>query len=155
MYKRKVRILFLVAHPAAYARMAEAYARHLGDRWLEPRSACLTLSHAEPLVRAFPEGNSVHEDLPPPALFAEDMLEWADLVVTLDGREEEFDLPLPPGARRKHWALTESVQGHEMNEQLHIRSRSVQDEIKRRVQSVIGGIRLLAHSDGDSPGSDE
>lgn len=155
MYKRKVRILFLAAHPAAYAQMAEAYARHLGNRWLEPRSACLTLSHAATLVRAFPEGNSVHEDLPPPALFAEDMLGWADLVVTLGGREEEFGLSLPPGARRKHWGLAKSVQSHETNEQLRIRLRSAQDEIERRVQGIIGGIRLLAHSDGDSPGSDE
>lgn len=152
MYKRKVCILFLSGHPAAYAQIAEAYTRHLDYRWLEPRSAYMALSREEPPVRVFSEGNS--EDLPS-ALFAEDMLEWADLVVTLGGREEEFDLPLPPGVQRKHWALAEFAQGHETNEQIHIHSRSVQDEIKRRVQGVIGGIRLLAHSDGNSPSSDE
>ncbi len=154
MYKRKVRILFLAAHPVVCARMAEACAHDLGPGWLESRSACLTLSHKDPLVRAFSEGNGVHEYLLPPALLAEDMLEWADLVVTLGGREEEFDLSLPPSTRRKHWVLTESVQGHETDEQIRIKLHSIQDEIKRHVQGIIGGIRLLARSDGGSSNSE-
>lgn len=150
MYKRKVRILFLAVHPAACAQVAEGYARCLGAGWLECRSAYPILSREDPPVHAFSEGNGVSEGLPPAPL-TEDMLEWADLVVTLGGREEGFDLPLPPGTRRKHWDLTEFVQGHGMDEQNRVRSHSVQDEIQRRVQGIIGGIRLLARSDSGSP----
>lgn len=125
MYKRKVRVLFLSLGSAACGRMAEDYARREGSAWLEARAACFSARGVEPSVPYF-----LSEEEMPGALA------WADLVVTLGGCEDEFDLPLPPGVQRRHWALPEP---------------GAREEIERRVAGIIGGIRLLARSD-DGPG---
>lgn len=127
MFKRPAHILFLAAAPGHLARMASDSAARLGERWLEGRGACVDGAGAvgadctvEPIDLA--------------------LLEWADLVVTLDELSQRHCPALSPRVRRKHWSLGE-VQGcNEARSDLAV-------DIEARVASMVGGLRMLARSD--------
>lgn len=132
MYKRKVRILFLSLHHAGCAQSASDRARRLGDGWIESRHACLApLSGGGPGDADGSAQGQVAEGL-----------EWADLVVTLCGDAEAFRLNLPPDTQHRHWTPADQTDGG-----LCVMSPGGAAEIERRIHGILGGIRLLAHSD--------
>ena len=75
------------------------------------------------------------------------MLSWADLVVTVCGHADEHCPVLPPSVQKKHWPLEDPAKATGTEDEVMFKFRATRDEIKSRVESMIGGIRLLAHSD--------
>ena len=145
MFKRKAHILFLSEHNHCRSQIAEAYANTLGSRWLEGRSAGITpLDLARHAVAALAE---VEIDITPQRSKAldEDLLNWADLVVTLTDDILARCPPLPPQARHKPWVMEDCAESD---------LRALRDDIRRRIERMIGGLRMLsrmdaaAHSDG-------
>lgn len=137
MYKRKVRILFL-DDANAIAAFACAYANAIGAQWLEAKSAT-TAQHAA--VPAHIEQLAAEQGLPlvACAALAATHLAWADLVITLGQTRAPT---LPPQAQTRHWPMPTAIDTRDDVD-------GVTQEIKRRVEGVIGGIRLLAKSDDE------
>ena len=152
MYKRKVRVVFLcVSHPH-WSKTAEYYANSLAPAWLEGRSLDFVLGPAldegdNNLNNRYRE-NYADKSFTVLSVPSLSLLTWADLVVTLDQQAFERCPALPSTTRRKHWPIDEIEFPTASTPVPNAFQETVQAEIKRRVEGVIGGILLLAKSDG-------
>lgn len=97
-YKRKARVLFLDGG-SGLASVAATIAGETGGKWLEGRG------------------------MPSPP--DEASLEWADLVVTLDGEAERVCPALPRHAQRRHYPV-----GNEA-------------ALRERIEGMVGGMKML------------
>jgi len=142
MYKRRARVLFLSQDHRLRSQMAEGYARPLGDRWLEARSAGLSPTRVDPKAVALMAECGVDiADQVSRALTDED-LAWADLVVTFD-----------PGARDRCPVLARTTQRRHRPIELPGEGaawaawQAVRERVRAEVEGMVGGLRLLSRLD--------
>lgn len=143
MYKRKARILFLSVDNACRSQIAEAYANQLGKDWLEAKSAGMQpqgVSSAAIKVMAEESIDISHQQS---KILHEDLLEWADLIVTFDTSIDEKCREIPQTVRKKNWNISNPAikTGSNFNYEANI--RIVRDEIKNRVLSMLGGMKMM------------
>lgn len=147
MYKRKARILFLCTGNSCRSQMAEGWANHLGSEWLKARSAGIEAHGQNPRAIAVMREAGVDISPQESTRATPEMLAWADLVITVCGHADEHCPVLPPGVQKKHWPLEDPAKARGTEEEIMQIFRATRDEIRNRVEGVIGGIKLLAHSD--------
>jgi hypothetical protein len=102
-FKRKARILFLDGGSGMAARAA-ALVGEMADAWLEGKGASLPVDGW--------------------------LLDWADLVVTLDGEAERRCPPLPRHGQRRHYPAADEA------------------ALRERIAGMVGGLKLLARAGG-------
>ena len=68
-------------------------------------------------------------------------------MVTVCGHADERCPVPPPGVQKKHWPLEDPAKATGMEDEIMTRFRAVRDEIKCRVEGLIGGLKILARSD--------
>lgn len=128
-YKRKARILFLGGLHPAPASLAAHYANQLGAEWMEARAAVLP---------------GVAGDIP---VIHQDMLAWADLLVTLDAAANAARPPLHAGLHHRHYPF-EPLPDRADKSAWGILANG----IRERVEGMAGGMRLMQrasmHEDG-------
>jgi arsenate reductase len=66
-----------------------------------------------------------------------DMLEWADLVVTVCGHADEHCPVLPAGTRKEHWPLDDPAKATGTDDEIMTVFRASRDDIQRRVRELI------------------
>jgi len=147
MYKRKVKVLFLCTGNSCRSQMAEGWANHLGSEWLEAQSAGIEAHGKNPRAIAVMREAGVDISGQESTRVTPEMLAWADLVVTVCGHADEHCPVLPPGVQKKHWPLEDPAKATGTEEEIMKVFRATRDEVKSRVEGVIGGMKLLAHSD--------
>lgn len=124
MYKRRARVLFYSSEPL-YAETALAYAHKLGQGWLDARAAHTHVNMAKTTAVFSP-------------LTAE-LLVWADLLITLGPAPYTFDVAIPDRVQVRHWRIAPN--------EISDHAKTVDEDIRRRVAGVVGGMRLMAKSD--------
>lgn len=102
-YKRKARIVFL-AENSHLASMAAELGNQLGSAWLECR--------AVPLMQT-----------------SRELLQWADLLITLDGVAQQNHTGLPPTTQYRHCPCPNPASAH--------------DCLTEHIQSLLGGMKIL------------
>lgn len=102
-YKRKARIVFL-AESVQLADMAAELGNKLGRAWLE----CRTVPLAHP---------------------SSDLLQWADLIITLDEVAQQNHPKLLHTAQQRHCPCPNMADAH--------------DCLATHIQSLLGGMRIL------------
>jgi len=147
MYKHKARILFLCTGNSCRSQMAEGWANHLGGEWLEAQSAGIEAHGKNPRAIAVMRETGVDISHQESTRVTPEMLAWADLVVTVCGHADEHCPVLPPGVQKKHWPLEDPAKATGTEVEIMAKFRATRDEVKSRVEGMIGGIKLLAHSD--------
>ena len=147
MYKRKVKVLFLCTGNSCRSQMAEGWANHLGSEWLEAQSAGIEAHGKNPRAIAVMREAGVDISGQESTRVTPEMLAWADLVVTVCGHADEHCPVLPPGVQKKHWPLEDPAKATGSEEEIMAKFRATRDEVKSRVEGMIGGIKLLARSD--------
>jgi len=147
VYKRKVKVLFLCTGNSCRSQMAEGWANLLGNEWLEAKSAGIETHGKNPRAIAIMRETGVDISHQESTRVTPEMLAWADLVVTVCGHADEHCPVLPPGVRKKHWPLEDPAKATGTEEEIMAKFRATRDEVKNRVEGMIGGIRMLARSD--------
>jgi arsenate reductase len=71
----------------------------------------------------------------------DDMLNWAELVVTVCGHADEHCPVLPPGTRKEHWPLNDPAKATGNDTEIITVFRTSRDEIRQRVESLIARLR--------------
>ena len=66
-----------------------------------------------------------------------EMLEWADIVVTVCGHADEQCPTLPAGKRKEHWPLDNPATATGTEKEIMETFRNNRDDIKYRVQELI------------------
>lgn len=144
-YKRKARIVFLAGSDASLAAMAATFANELGTAFMEAKAASFSLHPPDPAAIAVMGelGIPLSAEIlsaPGPAL-----LEWADLLVTLDAEAAQHCPPLPRNTQQKHYPFETAMQpGTEAY-------RTLRDAIRHRIEGMTGGMRMLAKNQAVSP----
>jgi len=107
-YKRKARVVFL-ADDSHLASMAAELGNQLGSAWLECRAVPFTQASSE-------------------------LLQWADLLVTLDSVAQQNRPRLPPTTQHRHCPCPDPANAH--------------DCLAAHIHSLLGGMKIL---DGGHP----
>jgi arsenate reductase len=147
MYKRKARILFLCTGNSCRSQMAEGWANRLGKDWIEATSAGIEAHGKNPRAIAVMREAGVDISRQESKALTPEMLRGADLVVTVCGHADESCPALPPGARKKHWPLDDPAKATGTEDEIMTKFRATRDEIKSRVEGLIGGLKMMARSD--------
>jgi arsenate reductase len=147
MYKRKARILFLCTGNSCRSQMAEGWAKHLGSEWLEATSAGIEAHGMNPRAIAVMREAGVDISHQESTRVTPEMLARADLVVTVCGHADEHCPVLPAGVQKKHWPLDDPAKATGTEDEVMARFRATRDEVRSRVEGLIGRLVLPACSD--------
>jgi arsenate reductase len=127
--------------------MAEGWANHLGKDWVEAGSAGIEAHGKNPRAIAVMREAGVDISHQESTRVTPEMLAQADLVVTVCGHADEHCPVLPPGVQKKHWPLEDPAKATGTEDEIMAKFRATRDEIKSRVEGLIGGLKMLARSD--------
>jgi len=128
--------------------MAEGWARSLGPEWLQVQSAGIEAHGKNPRAIAVMAEAGVNISTQESTRVTEEMLQAADLVVTVCGHADEHCPTLPTGTLKEHWPLDDPAKASGDEEQIMNVFRASRDDIKQRVNDLL--MRLIAEHNGVS-----
>jgi len=132
-----IKVLFLCTGNSCRSQMAEGWLRALGGRLVAVRSAGIEAHGKHPTAIAvmLEAGVDIRDQESTP--LTPEMLQWADLVVTVcDDAAEHCPLP-PPGTGREHWPLADPARAGGDAQAVMDTFRATREEIKRRVEELL------------------
>jgi len=138
--------------------MAEGWARHLGADRIEVQSAGIEAHGKNPRAIAVMREAGVDISGQESTRVTDDMIQRADMVVTVCGHADEHCPVLPPGVKKIHWPLSDpakaagDIQGRmsaagdrtsdaATEDEIMAVFRATRDEVKCRVAELIEEIR--------------
>jgi arsenate reductase len=124
------RILFLCTGNSCRSQMAEGWARSLGGDEFAVESAGIEAHGKNPRAIAVMASTVVSDD----------MLQRADVVVTVCGHADEMCPALPNGVRKLHWPLPDPAKATGTEEEIMTAFRATRDEVERRVRELLNGL---------------
>ena len=121
--------------------MAEGWARRLGENrgsdGLEVQSAGIEAHGKNPRAIAVMSEAGVDISGQGSTRVTDEMLEWADLVVTVCGHADEHCPVLPLSVEKLHWPLEDPAKATGSEEQIRAVFRASRDDIRRRVEALL------------------
>jgi arsenate reductase len=141
------RVIFACVHNAGRSQMAAAFFNQLADR----QKAEAISAGTEPGARVHPEVQAVMQEVgiylsdAKPQKLTEELAKDADLLITMGCGDK---CPYVPGLKRDDWPIRDP-KGLSPDE-----VRTIRDEIKERVQSLIANFPTSAVAAGDLASQD-
>ncbi|MFP4648638.1 MAG: arsenate reductase (thioredoxin) [Halorhodospira sp.] len=132
-----LKVLFLCTGNSCRSQMAEGFARHLGGAAVEAGSAGIEAHGLNPRAVATMAEVGIDISAQGSSVIRDEMLAWAELVVTVCGHADEHCPMLPPGKRRSHWPLPDPARATGEPEEVEAVFRQVRDEIHQRVRQLL------------------
>jgi arsenate reductase len=140
------RILFLCTGNSCRSQMAEGWARHLGGGHIEAESAGIEAHGKNPrAIRVMAEAG-VDISIQESTRVTDDMINRADIVVTVCGHADEHCPVLPPGIQKIHWPLSDPAKATGTEEEIMAQFRATRDEVRWRVAELITSLGTQARS---------
>jgi len=146
-YKRKAHVLFLCTGNSCRSQMAEGYANSIGVDWVEAKSAGIEAHGKNPRAISIMAEDGVDISAQASTVVTTEMMEWADLLVSVCGHADENCPVVPSHVRRKHWPLEDPAKAQGTDKEIHKAFLNTRDEVKRRIESMVNGLKMLAKSD--------
>ena len=143
MAVRAKRLLFLCTGNSCRSQMAEGYARALGGNAVEARSAGIEAHGKNPLAIAAMAEDRVDISGQKSTRLTQELTEWADVVITVCGHADERCPALPAGTRKEHWPLNDPAKAAGTEEEISEVFRRTRDEIRGRVETLLGDLRSI------------
>lgn len=150
MYKRPARILFLCTGNACRSQMAEGFANAWGSTWLEARSAGIEAHGQNPDAITAMAAIGIDISNQESVIVSEDMLNWADLIITVCEQADDQCPVIPSHCQKKHWPFPDPAKMAGSDIEIRQHFAEVRDAIGKRVRSMINGMQLMAKSDSRS-----
>ncbi|NNG12773.1 MAG: arsenate reductase (thioredoxin) [Halobacteria archaeon] len=133
-------ILFLCTGNSCRSQMAEGWGRALSDHHAF-RSAGIEAHGKNPRAIRVMDEAGLDIAAQESTQMTPEMLEWADLVVTVCGHADDHCPVLPPATRKLHWPLEDPARASGSEQQILQVFRSSRDDIKQRVQALIDDLQ--------------
>jgi len=137
-------ILFLCTGNSCRSQMAEGWARALGADDLQVQSAGIEAHGKNPRAIAVMQEAGVDISAQASTRVTDEMLQAADLVVTVCGHANEHCPVLPPGTRKEHWPLEDPARAAGSEEQVMAVFRASRDTIRQRVLDLLQRLGVSA-----------
>jgi arsenate reductase (thioredoxin) len=140
--RRKPRVLFIGPTNAARTQIAEAYGRQLLADVVEVKSAGLEAQELDPRTRQVLERDGIDTSGLHAKVLDQQLLDWADLVVTLCAGAQHVELPRQDSFVQKNWPVESPARLARDPDDLapYLQAR---DDIQRRVRQFSNSIRLM------------
>jgi arsenate reductase len=117
--------------------MAEGWAHHFGDDWLQVQSAGIEMHGVNPRAIAVMREAGVDISRQESTRLTDQMLAAADYLVTVCGHADENCPVLPAGVRKEHWPLDDPAKAAGSEEEVMTVFRESRDPIRLRVEELI------------------
>lgn len=134
-------LLFLCTGNSCRSQMAEGWARKQAPEWLQVQSAGIEAHGKNPRAIAVMAEAGVDISAQESTRVTEDMLQAADLVITVCGHADEHCPVLPAGTRKEHWPLDDPAKASGDEEQVMNVFRASRDDIKQRVEELLNHLQ--------------
>lgn len=125
--------------------MAEGYANALCKDWMEARSAGFVPQAINVTAIAIMLDDSIDISTQKSKVFTEEMMHWADLLITVSPYAKENCLAIPVGVQKKHWPLSDPTNTLGTEEGTRQQYALLRDDIKRRIFSMVGGMKMMGN----------
>ena len=132
-----VRILFVCTGNSCRSQMAEGFARHFGEGMVEVQSAGIEAHGKNPRAIEVMAEAGIDISGQESTGLTDEMLEWADLVVTVCGHADEHCPALPPDTAKIHWPLDDPARAEGSDEEIVAVFRASRDDIRDRVERLL------------------
>ena len=117
--------------------MAEGWMRDIGGDRFDVESAGIEAHGKNPRAIAAMEEAGLDISGQESQVLSTEMLQRADVMVTVCGHADEQCPILPPGVRKLHWPLTDPAKATGTEAEIALAFRRTRDEIERRVRELI------------------
>ncbi|MDH3526402.1 MAG: arsenate reductase (thioredoxin) [Gammaproteobacteria bacterium] len=131
-------VLFLCTGNSCRSQMAEGWARQLDDGSLQVQSAGIESHGKNPRAIAVMQEVGVDISGQASTKLTNEMLKWADYVVTVCAHADEHCPVLPAGTAKEHWPLDDPAKAGGSEEDIMAVFRESRDDIRQRVVDLIG-----------------
>lgn len=132
-----MKILFICTGNACRSQIAEGYAKRFGEGFCEVQSAGLVAHGVNP--RAIQTMKEIGIDISKQQskILTKDMLEWADLIITLCDHADEHCPVIPANKQKRHYSFEDPAKATGDEAQIMKTFGKVRDEIGKRVATII------------------
>ena len=144
----KIRVMFLCTGHSCRSQMAEGWARTLAADNIDIRSAGIEArgQNARAIKVMAEEGIDISQQ--ESIRVNGEMLEWADLLVTLCDNAEEQCPVVSPHTARLHLPLTDPAKYRGTEEEILLEFRTTRDKIRQRVEYVLNQLTEKSVANG-------
>jgi arsenate reductase len=132
-----VNILYLCTGNSCRSQIAEGWTRELGENRFEVQSAGIEAHGKNPRAIAVMREKDVDISGQESTVVTDEMMNRADVVVTVCGHADEQCPVIPPGVLKIHWPLSDPAKATGTEEEIMAAFRATRKEVKRRVQSLL------------------
>ena len=133
-------ILFLCTGNSCRSQMAEGWARLLAADDVVVQSAGIERHGKNPRAIAVMNEAGVDISSQESTQLTPDMLENANVVITVCGHADEHCPVLPAGIRKVHWPLEDPAKASGTEEEIMAVFRISRDDIKQRVSELVSSL---------------
>ena len=130
-------ILFLCTGNSCRSPMAEGWAKWLGRPLFEIQSAGIETHGKNPRAIAVMKQAGIDISEQESTKVTDQMLQAADLVVTVCGHADEHCPVLPADTNKEHWPLDDPAKAQGTEEEIINQFRASRDDIERRVKDLL------------------
>ncbi len=133
----KIRVLFLCTGHSCRSQMAEGWGKAFADEHIDVRSAGIEARGQNPRAILVMAEAGIDISQQESIRVNGEMLEWADLLVTLCDNAEEQCPVVSPHTARLHLPLTDPAKYRGSDEEILAEFRITRDKIRQRVEYVL------------------
>lgn len=133
----RIRVLFLSADNACRSQMAEAWARSLASDMVKVKSAGIAIQDIDPLTVTVMAEVGINMSKQVPVRVNSELLEWADLIVTLCDKVEEQCPIMSFDTMKLHLPLSNPAKVKGDKQAVFEAYRLTRDKVKKRVEHVL------------------
>ena len=130
-------ILFLCTGNSCRSQIAEGWARHIRGDHVEVQSAGIEAHGKNPRALAVMQEVGIDISGQESTIVSDEMLQMADIVVTVCGHADEQCPVLPPNVKKVHWPLTDPAKATGTEEEIMSEFRATRDEVETRVRGLL------------------
>jgi len=122
--------------------MAEGWTRYLCGDWVEAQSAGIEAHGKNPRAIAVMQEAGVDISGQESTILSDEMLENADVVITVCGHADELCPVLTPTVKKVHWPLTDPAKACGTEDEIMGEFRATRDEVNKRVCKLAEEFKL-------------
>ena len=135
--KKTMNLLFLCTGNSCRSQMAEGWAHALAGDDLRIQSAGIEAHGKNPRAIKVMQEVGIDIAAQESTKLTDEMLEWADYVVTVCGHADQHCPALPSGTRKEHWPLDDPARATGSEEEIMQVFRASRDDIRQRVEDLL------------------
>ena len=132
-----VNILYLCTGNSCRSQIAEGWTRQLGEGRFDVQSAGIEAHGKNPRAISVMQEAGVDISGQESTIVTDEMLNLADVVVTVCGHADEQCPVLPPGVKKVHWPLTDPAKATGSEDEIMDQFRATRTDIENRVRDLL------------------